>query len=171
MDTISAQGREGQDLGLQFRAAMRKLASTVTVITAVDADEHHGMAATAVTSLSMDPPSLLVCVNRTASMHGALHRAQLFCINLLGVQHGPLCDAFGGKLSGAARFGVGEWATGDDGVLYLVDAPANIFCRLEEQHGYGTHTIFIGRVESVRVIENGQPLLYQAGTIGGFLPL
>lgn len=160
-----------QDVGLQFRAAMRKLASTVTVITARDANEHHGMAATAVTSLSMDPPSLLVCVNRTASMHDVLHPTQLFCVNLLGVQHGPLCDAFGGKLTGAARFGVGQWASGEDGVRYLVDAPANIFCRLEQQHSYGTHTIFIGRVEAVRVVETGEPLLYQAGAIGGFLPI
>ncbi len=160
-----------QDLDLQFRAAMRKLASTVTVVTARQADEHHGMAATAVTSLSMDPPSLLVCVNRTASMHSALHRSALFCINLLGEQHGPLCEAFGGKLTGAARFAVGEWASGEDEVRYLIDAPANIFCRLDEQHDYGTHTIFIGRVVRVRVMEDGKPLLYQAGAIGGFLAI
>jgi flavin reductase (DIM6/NTAB) family NADH-FMN oxidoreductase RutF len=159
------------DLGVQFRAAMRKLASTVTVITARDADEHHGMAATAVTSVSMDPPSLLVCVNQATTMHGALHLGSVFCVNLLGVQHGPLCDAFGGKLAGAARFGVGEWTSDEDGVRFLADAPANIFCRLEQQHAYGTHSIFIGRVERVRVLEAGQPLLYQAGGIGGFLPI
>jgi flavin reductase (DIM6/NTAB) family NADH-FMN oxidoreductase RutF len=166
METTTAQ-----DLGLQFRAAMRQLASTVTVITARHADEHHGMAATAVTSVSMDPPSLLVCVNRGATMHAALGQSALFCINLLGVQHGPLCDAFGGKLVGSARFGVGDWASDEDGVRYLTDAPANIFCRLEQQHNYGSHTIFIGRVERVRVIEEGQPLLYRAGGIGSFSPL
>ena len=159
------------DLGLQFRAAMRKLASTVTVITTREADEHHGMAATAVTSLSVDPPSLLVCVNQGASMHDVLHRSQLFCVNLLGVQHGPLCDAFGGKLTGAARFAVGTWLSDGDGVRYLADAPANIFCRLEEQHSFATHTIFIGRVEDVRVSVDGEPLLYQAGAIGSFLPI
>lgn len=159
------------DLGQQFRLAMRKLASTVTVLTTREADEHHGMAATAVTSLSTEPPSLLVCINRSASMHDPLHRSQLFCVNLLGVQHGPLCDAFGGKLTGAARFAVGDWASDGDGVRYLTDAPANIFCRLEQQHVYGTHTIFIGRVESIRVDPEGQPLLYQAGGIGGFTPM
>lgn len=159
------------DLGHQFRLAMRKLASTVTVLTTREADEHHGMAATAVTSLSTEPPSLLVCINRSASMHDPLHRSQLFCVNLLGVQHGPLCDAFGGKLTGAARFAVGDWASDGDGVRYLTDAPANIFCRLEQQHVYGTHTIFIGRVESIRVDPEGQPLLYQAGGIGGFTPM
>ncbi len=159
------------DLGQQFRSAMRKLASTVTVITSREANEHHGMAATAVTSLSVDPPSLLVCVNQAASMHDVLHRSQSFCVNLLGVQHGPLCDAFGGKLVGAERFAVGTWTSDGDGVRYLTDAPANIFCRLEEQHSFATHTIFIGRVERVRVAEYGEPLLYQAGAIGRFLPI
>lgn len=155
-------------LGQQFRAAMRKLASTVTVVTTLDADEHHGMAATAVTSLSVDPPSLLVCVNRGASMHDAVGRSQMFCINLLGRQHGPLVEAFGGRLVGAARFGVGKWAEDATGLRYLTDAPANIFCRLEQHHGYGTHTIFIGRVIGVRVVDGGEPLLWQDGAMGGF---
>ena len=147
---------------------MRKLASTVTVLTTLDADEHHGMAATAVTSLSVDPPSLLVCVNRAASMHEAVTRSQLFCINLLGVQHGSLVDAFGGRLAGPARFAVGNWSTDASGLRYLTDSPANIFCRLEQQHSYGTHTIFIGRVERILVMEAGRPLLYQDGGIGKF---
>lgn len=157
-----------QDLAQTFRASMRMLASTVTVVTTAEADEHHGMAATAVTSLSFDPPSLLVCVNRSASMHDVLDRAALFCVNLLGVQHGPLCEAFGGKLTGAARFGVGTWATDGSGVRYLTDAPASILCRVDARHSYGTHTIFIGRVEHVRVTEGGAPLLYGAGGIGSF---
>ena len=131
----------------------------------------HGMAATAVTSLSVDPPSLLVCVNRTASMHDVVERNAAFCINLLGEQHGALCEAFGGKLTGAARFGVGEWASDADGLRYLTDAPANLFCKLEQQYSFGTHTIFIGRVERVRVMPDGDPLLYYAGGIGRFQAL
>jgi flavin reductase (DIM6/NTAB) family NADH-FMN oxidoreductase RutF len=160
-----------QDLNQLFRAAMRKLAATVTVVTTREADEHHGMAATAVTSLSADPPSVLVCVNRSASMHDPMHRSQMFCINLLGEQHGPLCEAFGGKLTGAARFGVGTWDTDENGVRYLTDAPANLFCRLEQQHIYGTHSIFVGRVERIRVDADSQPLLYSGGAMGGFKPL
>ena len=159
------------ELPLLFRAAMRKLAAAVTVVTTVEADEHHGMAATAVTSLSADPPSLLVCVNRQASLHDVVRRSQLFCVNLLSVQHGRLVEAFGGRLVGAARFGVGDWADGPDGVRYLRDAAANIFCRLEQQHGYGTHTIFIGRVERIIVADRVQTLLYGDGVIGSFLPI
>jgi flavin reductase len=159
------------DLTPLFRAAMRKFASTVCVVTTLGQDEHHGMAATSVASVSMDPPSLLVCVNRATTMHGALTQDGLFCVNLLGEQHGALCDAFGGKLSGAARFGVGDWADGLEGVRYLTDAPANIFCRLEQQHQYGTHTIFIGRVEQIHVHAEGAPLLYYDGGVGGFRKL
>jgi flavin reductase (DIM6/NTAB) family NADH-FMN oxidoreductase RutF len=157
------------DLAQNFRFAMRKLAATVTVVTTHEDGEHHGMAATAVTSLSVEPPSLLVCVNQTASMHDVVHRRQFFCINLLGHQHGPLCDAFGGKLTGSARFGVGDWAEDESGLRYLTDAPASLICRLDQHHIYGTHTIFIGRVERVRLSEAGEPLLYQAGRIGKFL--
>ena len=156
------------DLAQQFRSAMRKLAATVNIVTTHHGDEHHGMAATAVTSLSFEPPSLLVCVNQTASMHDVVHRRQAFCINILGQQHGPLCEAFGGKLSGAERFRVGDWAADDGGLRYLTDAPANIFCRLDQHHRYATHTIFIGRVERVRLADSSAPLLYQAGGIGRF---
>ncbi len=161
------------DLALvqSFKAAMRSLASTVTIITTREADEHHGMAATAVTSLSTQPPSLLVCVNQTASMHGPLRAAERFCVNLLGVQHGPLCEAFGGALTGADRFGVGDWRSDGEGVRYLVDAAANIFCTLDHQVDYGTHTIFIGRVDEVRVLPHAEPLLYFSGGIGKFAAL
>lgn len=155
-------------LAQDFRAAMRKLAATVTVVTTHEGGEHHGMAATAVTSLSVEPPALLVCVNRAAALHDVVQRRQAFCVNLLGQQHAALCEVFGGKLSGAARFSVGDWAGDEDGLRYLIDAPANLFCRLEQHHAYGTHTIFIGRVERVRLAETGEPLLYQAGGIGRF---
>ncbi len=158
------------DLAQQFRAAMRRLAATVTVVTTREGDEHHGMAATAVTSLSVDPPSLLVCVNQSASMHDIVHRRQAFCINILGQQHGPLCEAFGGKLAGAERFKVGDWAEDDGGLRYLTDAPANIFCVMEQHHRYATHTIFIGRVQRIRLADQSDPLLYYAGGIGRFMP-
>jgi flavin reductase (DIM6/NTAB) family NADH-FMN oxidoreductase RutF len=154
-----------------FKAAMRSLASTVTVITTRDNDEHHGMAATAVTSLSTQPPSLLVCVNQSASLHGPIQTAARFCVNLLTVQHAPLVEAFGGTLTGAARFGVGDWRSDGEGVRYLSDAAANIFCTLDHKVDYGTHTIFIGRVEQVRVLPNAEPLLYYSGGVGTFTAL
>src|SRR3546814_15206357 len=73
-------------LPIAFRAAMRRLAATVTVIsTRADDGIRHGMTATAVTSVSADPPAVLACVNRSAALHAQLHLGPLFCINLLQI--------------------------------------------------------------------------------------
>jgi flavin reductase (DIM6/NTAB) family NADH-FMN oxidoreductase RutF len=154
-----------------FRSAMRRMASSVCVITTSNGEIHQGMAASSVTSLSMQPPSLLVCINKSVAMHDAVHKAGLFCVNLLGEHHGPVCDAFGGKLSGPERFTVGEWAESAQGLRYLVDAPAAMICRLDAAHDYGTHTICIGAVEEVILAEHGAPLLYREGSVGKFVHL
>lgn len=159
------------DLARSFRAAMRKLAATVTVVTTRDADGDHGMAATAVTSLSTSPPSLLVCVNRSASMHEPLRLSGRFCVNLLGTQHAALVHAFGGGLEGAARFGVGAWRHDGDGVGYLADAAAILFCTLEQSHAYGTHTIFIGQVDEARIADGIASMLWGEGGAGRFSEL
>ena len=152
-----------------FRTAMRRMASSVCVITTRNGDVHQGMAASSVTSLSMQPPSLLVCINKSVAMHAAVHGAGLFCVNLLGENHGPVCDAFGGKLQGAERFTVGNWAETEQGLRYLVDAPAAMVCRLDAAHDYGTHTICIGAVLEVILAEHGAPLLYREGGVGKFV--
>jgi flavin reductase (DIM6/NTAB) family NADH-FMN oxidoreductase RutF len=154
-----------------FRSAMRRLAASVCVVTTRNGDVHQGMAASSVTSLSMQPPSLLVCINKSVAMHAAVHSAGLFCVNLLGDQHGAVCDAFGGKLSGAERFTVGTWAETADGLRYLVDAPAAMICRLDAAHDYGTHTICIGAVQEVLLSEHASPLLYHEGSMGKFMRL
>ncbi len=154
-----------------FRSAMRRLAASVCVVTTRNGDMHQGMAASSVTSLSMQPPSLLVCINKSVAMHAAVHGAKLFCVNLLGENHGPVCDAFGGKLTGPERFTVGDWRESQQGLRYLADAPAAIICRLDAAHDYGTHTICIGAVEQVLLSEHGSPLLYHEGGMGKFIRL
>ncbi len=151
-----------------FRGAMRRMASSVSVITTVNGDAHHGMAATSVSSLSFSPPSLLVCINRNITMHDAVKMAGVFCVNILGETHGDVCDAFGGKLNGAERFTIGGWLDHDTGLRYLPDAAASIFCKLDATFEYGTHTICVGLVEKVILGEEGAPLLYREGGVGGF---
>jgi len=151
-----------------FRTAMRRMASSVSVITTRNGDVHHGMAATSVSSLSFQPPSLLVCINRAIAMHEAVRGAGRFCVTLLGESHGDVCDAFGGKLSGPERFTVGGWLEDVDGLNYLPDAPASMFCRLDASYEYGTHTICVGVIEKVLLGENGAPLIYREGGVGGF---
>jgi flavin reductase (DIM6/NTAB) family NADH-FMN oxidoreductase RutF len=154
------------DLEQDFKSAMRRLAATVCIVSTSNDDGWHGMTATAVTSVSMDPPSVLVCVNTTASLHKVLHSGKRFCINLLRASQESYAGTFSSsKIRGADRFADHAWkVTGeDDSLPYLVDAQSNLFCDIDQAVSYGTHTIFIGRVNAVRNGELVSPLLYADG--------
>lgn len=150
-----------------FKAAMRQLAATVTLVTTNDEGETHGMTATAVSSLSADPPSVLVCINRAARMHGPTERSRYFCLNLLAAEQHALCAEFTAR-RGPDRFAVGEWREGPHGLPWLAGAAATLFCAVDEALSYGTHTIFIGRIEQVDVDHAAAPLVYQGGAFGRF---
>ena len=152
-----------------FKAAMRQLAATVTLVTTFEDGEPHGMTATAVSSLSADPPSVLVCINRAARMHGPTSRSRHFCLNLLAATQLDLCVAFGDR-RGLDRFEVGEWREGPHRLPWLAGNAATVFCAVDEALNYGTHTIFIGRIEQVEVDLNARPLVYQDGSFGRFVP-
>jgi flavin reductase (DIM6/NTAB) family NADH-FMN oxidoreductase RutF/catechol 2,3-dioxygenase-like lactoylglutathione lyase family enzyme len=157
------------NLRAAYLSAMRKVAATIALVTTREAGVAYGMAATAISSLSADPPAILVCINRAASMHGPLSRVKHFCINLLGEQHDSVFREFAAR-QGSTRFDFGEWTDGPHFLPCLTDATATLVCSLEQQVDYGTHTICIGRVESARFIESSRPLLFQDGGSGGFLP-
>ena len=148
------------DLATSYRDAMRRVASTVTIITATDLERHHGMTATAVTSVSMDPPSLLICVNTSTRLHDILVQGQRFCVNILNADQADLSRAFSGALTSDERFAKGLWRKTQDGLGYLADAQANIFCEKAAAISHGTHTIFIGNVAEVRLAEAIDPLIY-----------
>jgi flavin reductase len=141
---------------------MRRLATTVSIVTCADQDGWHGMTATAVTSVCIEPPALLVCVNTATAFYGRLSALETFCINLLGYPHVLISQAFGGRLEGVERFKTGNWALAGH-LPYLIDAQANLFCKTESLTHFGTHGIFIGRVEDVRFAECAAPLVYQDG--------
>ena len=151
-------------LRAQFRAAMRRHAAAVTIVTAADDRRHHGMTATAVTSLSLEPPSLLVCVNRTTLLHDILVSARRFCVNLLTCEQAQLSGAFSGSVPPGKRFELGAWCRTDEGIDFLADAQANIFCARVATFPYGTHAIFIGEVERVRLSSPVLPLIYHDAT-------
>jgi flavin reductase (DIM6/NTAB) family NADH-FMN oxidoreductase RutF len=146
-----------------FRDAMRRFATTVSIISCASDGCRYGMSATAVASLSADPPSLLVCVNKSAATHRALSRGGRFCVNVLRSFHCGLSQAFSGKLKGEDRFDLGDWRESDDGTPFLGDAQANLFCEIARIMDHATHSIFIAHVHSVRVQEDVDPLLYQDG--------
>jgi flavin reductase (DIM6/NTAB) family NADH-FMN oxidoreductase RutF len=146
-----------------FRKAMRRLASTVCVVTASAAEGSVGITMTSVTSGSMDPPSLLICVNRSSRLCGALGKANLFCVNLLRASQQAEAAAFGGAVSAPERFSVGKWRTDGNMPPFLDDAQANIFCSVEGSVAVGTHLIVVGRVLRARLSGEVSPLLYSDG--------
>ena len=149
------------ELTTAFKGALRRLAATVTIVTAADQDRRHGMTATAVTSLSIEPPSLLVCLNNRTLLHDIMLGARRFCVNVLHRDHADLSGAFGGKLPPEQRFGLGAWRFDDDGLPYLEDAQAVLFCRRTAALPSGTHTIFVGAVVRAAHREEIAPLVYE----------
>ncbi|MDX6744185.1 flavin reductase family protein [Actinocorallia sp. A-T 12471] len=144
-----------------FRTVMRHVAATVTVVTAVDSERQHGMTVTAVSSLSMEPPALLVCVNQRTLLHDMLLRGSRFCVNVLAHDQAEVSAAFSGALPPEERFACGDWRTTDDGLRFLADGMASLICRNTATIPYGTHTIFVGEVTEVLRTGPEVPLLYQ----------
>jgi len=152
------------ELGAGMRQAMRRLAASVVVVTARDGETRYAMAASAVTSLSMDPPSILVCVNKSASIYPVLAAGKDFCVNVLSGKHTELSAACSGALKGEDRFSIGEWRTDPDTQTpFLGDAQASLICAVDGIHHYGTHGIFIGKVKRVHLHGDVYPLIYIDG--------
>ena len=151
------------DLKSMMLQAMRRLAKSVTIITTSNGSERFAMSATAVDSLSTEPPSLLICVNQTASLHAVLDAGADFCVNILGLQQEHLSHLCSGPIKGEARFQQGNWLTSETGIPYLGDAQSAILCRQDGKFSYGTHTIFIGRIEQIHNHGQISPLVYLDG--------
>jgi flavin reductase (DIM6/NTAB) family NADH-FMN oxidoreductase RutF len=156
----------------EFKGAMRRLASTVAIVSAARDEDRYGMTITAVTSYSMTPPTLVVCINRSASLHPLLAGAEsaLFCVNLLGEGHEDVANVFAGKLPREERFAMGEWGQDDSGIPYLRDAQCNLFCRVHSALTVFSHTLFVGTVETVRVHGESRPLIYGNGCYATLQP-
>jgi flavin reductase (DIM6/NTAB) family NADH-FMN oxidoreductase RutF len=145
-----------------FRQAMRRVASTVNVITICVGGEPMGITATAMSSISLDPPSLLVCINRTATMHGRMEDVSHFRVNVLHRDQEDVAQIFADRARQALRFGDG-WTVDCERPPRLVDAQASLLCRRIDHHRFGTHSIFIGQVEEVALREGVDPLVYVNG--------
>ena len=154
-----------QDLVHDFRQAMRRVASTVNVITICVGGTPMGITATAMSSISVDPPSLLVCINRTASMHGSMEDVSHFRVNVLHRDQEEMARIFADRRHQALRF-AGGWTVDCERPPRLLDAQASFLCRRIDHHRFGTHSIFIGQVEEVTYREDVHPLVYLNGQYG-----
>jgi flavin reductase (DIM6/NTAB) family NADH-FMN oxidoreductase RutF len=152
------------ELAEQLRLAMRRQAASVCVVTGVDAGyQRHAITVTSITSLSMNPPALLVCINQWASIYEPLMAGQGFCVNILAADQQLIADncSRGGRSDD--QFSAGIWLSGPGGLPYLQGAQATLFCENDKSICYATHTIFIGRVHHVLLHGEVAPLIYLNG--------
>ncbi|GAB6854500.1 flavin reductase family protein [Asaia astilbis] len=126
-----------------FRDAMARLASAVTIITTDGENGRHGFTASAVCSVSDDPATLLVCVNRSASTHAHLVTHGLLAINILAHEQEALSSLFGSsRYDMEARFNAGTWRKGEIGMPILEGALVSLECRISLTQEIGTHSVF-----------------------------
>lgn len=153
------------DLRPAFLGAMRLVPGAIAIIATAYEGVRGGLAATAWSSLSADPPTMLACVNRNASAHDLIGRAGAFSINLLDASHTETVAIFSAQrgLSGADRFLSDEWEQGALGQPLFREAVAAFECRLEDLHDTGSHSLLIGQVSELRTRPDGRPLLYRDG--------
>jgi flavin reductase len=147
----------------EFKLGMRSLAGAVSIITTRDGERPYGMTATAVCSATADPPAVLVCVNRGTTTHAAIAKSGIFCVNVLRHEDQELSSTFSGAQKGEGRFRPGHWAELVTGAPVLVSALVAFDCRVANSMVHGTHTIYVGEVEQVRIGKKGKPLLYSEG--------
>jgi flavin reductase (DIM6/NTAB) family NADH-FMN oxidoreductase RutF len=148
-----------------FRGAMRRLAGGVSVITVGQGNDITGMTVTSVSSLSADPPTLIVSINRESSSWPLLKRHGFFGVNILTADQIDIAERFSGKdgLKGAARFAGAQWITRVSGVPLLAGALSAIDCEVEDIVERHSHAIVIGRVLDMQLSSRGTALAYWQG--------
>ncbi|MBX3567777.1 MAG: flavin reductase family protein [Rhizobiaceae bacterium] len=152
-----------QDLRTEhFRQSMRRVASTVCVISCLHDGRRHGITVTSVTPLSFAPMSILACINRNSSISAPLKEEGHYCINVLRASQAEISNSFSGGRPVETRFDIGEWSE-EEGIPYLRSAQANLFCEMDRAISYATHDIIIGRVAGVAFASDVDPLIYQNG--------
>jgi flavin reductase len=145
-----------------FREAMSRLGAAVHVITSAGPGGKAGATATAVCSVSDAPPTLLMCLNRRSQTNPVVVENGVFCVNTLGDGHAEIADIFAGRtgIAGTDRFASGQWTTLSTGSPVLGSAVIAFDCRIIEVRSVGTHNVFFGAVEAVRLGASGPALVY-----------
>jgi flavin reductase len=143
-----------------YRAAMARTASAVHLVTTDGPGGRAGFTATAVCSVSDRPPTLLVCLNRTASAYAALSLNDALCVNTLGAHQRSVADAFGGGTPMEDRFAAGAWGRLVTGSPVLDHALMAFDCRIVDRRAVATHDVLICAVVALAGMGEGDGLLY-----------
>ncbi|WP_051338627.1 flavin reductase [Streptomyces flavidovirens] len=154
--------------GTTFRRVLARWPSGVGIITTAGRDGlRHGMTASSFSSVSLDPPLVLVCLDRRIRSHELVARHGVFAVNVLGRDHIGLGRRFAGLTPGVTdRFAEGDWLPGATGSPVLADATAWVDCRVRHAYPGGDHTIFVGEVIAAGVPRITSPLLFHSRSWG-----
>jgi flavin reductase (DIM6/NTAB) family NADH-FMN oxidoreductase RutF len=151
-----------------FKKALARWATGVTVVTARAGEKIHGMTVSAFTEVSLDPPLVLVCADKTSNAHEVIAEGRVFAVNILAREQEALSNRFASKRDEDRRFQGLDWDTALTWAPLLPGSVAALDCRVVAVHDAGDHVIYVGRVEALRLAEGRDPLLYHAGSYGGF---
>lgn len=143
----------------QFKLAMSHFASGVTVVTTEHEGTLYGMTVASFASLSLNPPLVLICIEKNVKSHDAIASSGRFGVNILSAQQGEVSGRFASKKIEDRFAGVAHRAGPELGVPLLDGAICALECRVYAQLPGGDHSIFVGEVTSVQTAE-GEPLVY-----------
>jgi flavin reductase len=148
-----------------FKKALRGVAGAVSIVTSGSYPARRGLTVTAACSLSVEPSTVLVCVNKSAGAHDTIVKTRAFGWNVLSSGHVPLAQTFAGLdgSKGDIRFVEKEWSSLKTGAPILIDALCSFDCRVIGVHPTGTHTIFVGAVLAETHRDDREPLVYRQG--------
>ena len=145
-----------------FRLAMRRYIYSVSIMSNKDnAGNPNAITVSSVTSISMNPPSLLICINKSSRIHNSIELGSKFCINLLNKEQEDLSNICSDEDMYDQRFKDKNWNLDD--IPFLQNAQANIFCKVDKLTSYHTHTIVVGLVEDANYADEISTLTYVNG--------
>ncbi len=145
----------------EFKNALSKFASGVTVVTTKDADGNlHGITVSAFCSVSLEPPLILICIDKKAGSHDVFEEKGSFVVNILNEDQHSISNQFASPIPD--KFLGVEYHTNGNEIPILKNALVNLECNLKNAFDGGDHTIFIGEIEKSHISE-GKPLVYCDG--------
>ena len=143
----------------EFKQTLSYWATGVTIVTARAGDLIHGMTVSAFAEVSLDPPLVLVCADKTSNTHALIVEGGVFAVNVLSVEQAELSTRFASKENEDQRFDDVECERAKTGAPLIAGSLAALACSLVAAHDAGDHVIYVGRVEASRCSER-EPLIY-----------
>ncbi len=153
-----------------FRQTLGSFPSGVTIVTSQHGDLRHGMTVSAFSSVSLDPPLVLICADKSSNTHGVIQKSGAFQVNILAAGQDGLSNLFADKSKEAIRFDGLDCELGASGCPRIPGALAHLDCRVETEVDAGDHMIYVGAVEAAEVNGDESPLVYFRAAYRGLKP-